>query len=87
MAQETLNDRDHQHHSSWIAHVIEKLGNAVDNINVDFPLSGGEEPALHSHHSRRLTAEEIEEEQKMRFHWKTSLFHHLDTDFPLSGGQ
>ena len=83
---------EHSHHSSWISHVIERIEDAIDEINVDFPLSGGD-PDLahhhhhHTHHAHARTPEEIEEEQRKRAHWKANLHHFLNTDFPLSGGQ
>ncbi len=93
MAHEILNDRDHQHHSSWIAHVIERIEEAIEDIDIDFPLSGGEDHphhkhrVHHTHHSHTLTEEELAEDKNRRHqHWKLDLFHHIDTDFPLSGG-
>ena len=92
---ETVNSRGggHGHHSSWISHMIERIEDAIDELNVDFPLSGGDPVAahhnhhhVHIHHAHARTPEEIEEERLKRAHWKSSLQHFLERDFPLSGG-
>jgi hypothetical protein len=92
---ETVNSRDggHGHHSSWISHVIERIEDAIGELNIDFPLSGGDPQAAHQHHHIHLhhaharTPEELEEERKKRLQWKAHLQHFLERDFPLSGGQ
>ena len=68
-----------QKQHSWISNLIDK----VENIDVDFPLSGGEEP----HHSHPKTEEEIEEERKKDEQKKHNFLHDLDAEFPLSGGE
>jgi len=68
-----------QKHHTWIGDLIEK----IDNIDVDFPLSGGEEP----HYLRPKTGEELEEERKKDEQKKHNFLHDLDAEFPLSGGE
>ena len=93
METSTTHHAEHSHHSTWISHVIERIEDAIEDMNVDFPLSGGAPVTVHhhhhvhTHHAHARTPEEIAEEQMKRAHWKASLHHFLDTDFPLSGGQ
>ncbi len=91
----TSHDVEHAHHSSWISHVFERLEDAIDELNVDFPLSGGDPVAAHHHHHHHVhannahgrTEEERAEERQRRAHWRASLHHFLERDFPLSGGR
>ncbi len=94
MENATNHHVEHGHHSSWISHVIEKIEDAIDEINIDFPLSGGDPVAahhhhhhVHTHHAHARTAEEVVEERKQRGHWKVDFHHFLERDFPLSGGR
>ena len=36
--------KEEHHHQSWIGHVIEEIGEKIESLDADFPLSGGEEP-------------------------------------------
>lgn len=87
MSHQTSQDAPHAHHSTWVENVMVKLEEAIYNIDTDFPLSGGDEPALHTHHSRLMTAEE---RQAIHEKWANRLaFLHpnVTTEFPLSGGE
>ena len=77
--EENENQEDQKKHT-WMGDLIES---AINNIDGDFPLSGGEEP----HHSQHKTDEEIEEEKKKEEEKKATLKHDLNIDFPLSGGE
>lgn len=37
------------HHETFFEKISEKIHTFIDNIDTDFPLSGGDEPALHVH--------------------------------------
>ena len=87
MHHQKSQDADHAHHSTWVENVMVKLEEAIHNIDTDFPLSGGDEPALHTHHSHHMTEEE---KQAMKEKWARRLaFLHpnVNTEFPLSGGE
>ena len=80
-------NKDASKHHTWVGDIIDKIEDAIDNIDADFPLSGGDEPHHTTHHSAPKTEEEIEEEKKKEEHKKTSFLHDLNIDFPLSGGE
>ena len=87
-------------HTSWLGNMIDK----IQDLDTDFPLSGGDEdprPARHHepHHDEKKpenTAEGSENKKKPEHH-QSFIGHiveeikhkidHLDTDFPLSGGE
>jgi hypothetical protein len=63
-----------EHHENWIER-------ALDHINEEFPLSGGEaDPELIFWEEKDLTPEEIAAKKK-------SLEENLNKKFPLSGGE
>lgn len=80
-------------HKSWLGSLIDK----VQDLDTDFPLSGGEEdPRPPRHHAESKPAENADGNEKPEHH--ESFLHHLaeeikhkinniDTDFPLSGGE
>jgi len=72
-------NKDENKRHNWISGLIDK----VDNLDIDFPLSGGEEPD----HSSPKTEEELEEERKKNEQKKHNFLHDLDVEFPLSGGE
>lgn len=44
------NTNEHQHVSFW-KKVVDKVTDIIENMDTDFPLSGGEEhPVHHKHH-------------------------------------
>ena len=69
-------------HHTWIGDIVEKIEEAIDSIDGDFPLSGGSEPH-HPHPEHEKTAEEIEEEHEKEKSFRDS----IDEEFPLSGGE
>jgi len=87
MSEKLSSDVSHQHHSTWVEHVIVRIEDAIHNINFDFPLSGGDEPALHTHHSRRRTEEELQAEREKWAHRLSFLHPDLNKEYPLSGGE
>lgn len=72
------NVQDPVHHSSLVEKIAEKLLDVVENMDTDFPLSGGEEHPVHRHNEPKKEEHE---------HIKTSFREDLETDFPLSGGE
>lgn len=84
MEQKDLNEQgaehsaSHEHHATIFEKIAEKIHDAIENMDTDFPLSGGEEHPVH-----HKTEEKVEEKP----HHKTSFLEDLDTDFPLSGGE
>jgi len=73
---------ENTHTGSIVDKIREKIHDALENMDTDFPLSGGEEHPVH--HEPKPPHEGPEEEKP---HHKTSFFEDLDTDFPLSGGE
>ena len=69
-------------HHSLLDSIIEKIEDTVDNLDNDFPLSGGIEHVVHHKHE---DAEEETTEEKPEH--KKSFLEGLDTEFPLSGGE
>lgn len=81
-------------HNSWLGNLIDK----VQDLDTDFPLSGGEEdPRPAHHHTAEKKEDDATGEPKPAEHHESFIHHvieevkhkinHLDTDFPLSGGQ
>ena len=83
-------------HTSWLGNLIDK----VQDMDTDFPLSGGEEiprPAHHHHEAKPESKTEEPENKEHPEHHQSFIGHivdeikhkieHLDTDFPLSGGE
>ena len=62
---------------TWIGHIKEEIDGNIENIDTDFPLSGGEEPQ-----NTQDKSGEIKEDSD-----GTSFSKDLDTEFPLSGGE
>jgi len=69
------NTGEQPQHKSWIGKILEQ-------IDTDFPLSGGEEEEDFENVNEATGDDEEPEEHK-----KSSFFEDLDTDFPLSGGE
>jgi len=65
---------------TWAEHIEDEMAGNIENLDTDFPLSGGEEP---------LTAvpDDIEEVSNEEDTEKTSFQEDLETEFPLSGGE
>lgn len=63
-------NKDENKRHNWISGLIDK----VDNLDIDFPLSGGEEPD----HSSPKTEEELEEERK-KMNKKSIIFYMIWT--------
>jgi len=85
-------------HHSWLENLIDK----VQDMDTDFPLSGGEEDPRPAHHhtekkpepaepnTENKDPEHLEHHQSFLGHVMDEIKHkidHLDTDFPLSGGE
>ncbi len=82
-------------HKSWLGNLIDK----VQDLDTDFPLSGGEEDPrpVHHHHPVEKHDDAATGEPKPAEHHESFIKHiieevkhkidHLDTDFPLSGGE
>ncbi len=87
MRQENSNSHAHEHHSTWVENVMVKLEEAIHNIDTDFPLSGGDEPSLHTHHARHMTEEERAEVHEKWSRRLAFLHPNVTTEFPLSGGE
>ncbi len=86
------NPENKPHHHTWTGDLIEKIEEkieeTIDNIDADFPLSGGEEPHhAHPHHKTEKTEEEIAAEKEHEQHKKHSFLSGLNSEFPLSGGE
>lgn len=92
---ESTPQAEHPHHLNWLEAIVERM----QNLDTEFPLSGGEDGHHHVIHHRPITethaapvAETAQAENKDTHH--TSWLGHLiekvqdlDTDFPLSGGE
>src|ERR1700677_4070977 len=85
-------------HHSWLENLIDK----VQDMDTDFPLSGGEEDPRPTHHHTEKKPENTEKEPENKElehppHHQSFIGHvieeikhkidHLDTDFPISGGE
>jgi hypothetical protein len=89
--------QQHEEHHSWLHNIIEKM----QNLDADFPLSGGEpHPQVHYHAPEEPTnemkqtddaQEEVAHVEEHKHHtWLGDLvekMQNLDSDFPLSGGE
>ena len=64
-----------------------RIEETIHNIDTDFPLSGGDEPALHTHHSHKMTDEERQAAHDKWARRLAFLHPNVTTDFPLSGGE
>ena len=69
-------------HSSVAGNIVEKIEDAVENMDTDFPLSGGVEHPVHHKHPH--TEKEADKKEHPK---KTSFPEDLETEFPLSGGE
>jgi len=76
-----------EHKHSW-------LGRILDQVNTEFPLSGGEtNEDLHtvfSHHASAPTQEQEqtqEHQQEHKHSWLENALSKIDGQFPLSGGE
>jgi hypothetical protein len=82
------NSEEPKHHKSWVGNLIDK----IQDLDTDFPLSGGEEDPRPTHHHTEEKPEEGENKEGSEHH-KSFLrniidkIQDLDTDFPLSGGE
>ncbi len=76
------NSNENQGHESW-------LDKALDKINTDFPLSGGEtDEDLESEEDTEDVADSGEEKAEPKHEsWLGHILDNVDTDFPLSGGE
>ena len=75
-------------HHTWLGNIIEAIEETIDNIDVDidFPLSGGDESHKPHIFSTPKSSEEIDQEEKEEKHKRISFLNHINADFPLSGG-
>lgn len=74
------NAADNAPHKTVIATIIEKIEDVIENMDSDFPLSGGvEHPVNHHDH--------IDAEPAEKQHITTSFPKDVNTEFPLSGGE
>ncbi len=74
---------------SWVSSIIEKIGAAIEDeraeMNINFPLSGGEDHVHIVHSRHRDDGGQMQVQPKKR-KW-SSFFDDLETEFPLSGGE
>jgi len=94
---EGADNREAPKHHSWLDNIIDR----VQDLDTDFPLSGGEEdPRPARHHTEKKpepTPAEPENKEEEKPHHQSFIRHiieeiehkigHIDTDFPLSGGE
>jgi hypothetical protein len=83
-------------HKSWLKHMGEEIREKFDELIEEAQNDGGEFSALgnghinvvHDHHHDHDAKPETKPEEKPKEEEKdTPLFHDLDTEFPLSGGE
>ena len=80
---ESARNNEKPEHHSIAGKIIDKIEDVIENMDTDFPLSGGEEHPVHHHeHEEEKPGEQPKEE-----HHKTSFLDDLNTEFPLSGGE
>jgi hypothetical protein len=83
---ENTQETGEGHHKSWIGNIVEKIEDELENMESDFPLSGGEDHPIHPHHHHEdeASAEKGEEHHEP---FTKHLLDNVDTDFPLSGAE
>ena len=66
---------------NWLEHIEDEVEGNIENLDTDFPLSGGEEPMT------ALDEEDEEDTDDDKKEKKSSFRKDLNTEFPLSGGE
>ncbi len=85
-SKDNTGDTESTHHKSWIGNIVEKIEDELENMESDFPLSGGEDHPIHPrHHHEDESSEKDKDENHESF--TSHLLDNVDTDFPLSGAE